>query len=95
MSTNGMILPFQGPGVQWPTLVSRVWLMVFVECVPQHELASVRDHTRGGSLTLNYTASEPKSSKFVNKNSDSEGPPPGHGPLRLLIHSGVHIRQKP
>ena len=52
MSTNGMILPFQGPGVQWPTLVSRVWLMVFVECVPQNELVSVRDHGRGGSLRV-------------------------------------------
>ena len=86
MSTNGMILPFQGPGVQWPTLVSRVWLMVFVECVPQHELASVRDHTRGGSLTLNYTASEPKSSKhdFIfciqHKKITLRDPPPAMVP---------------
>ena len=44
---KGNAQPGPCPEVQWPKLVSRVWLMVFVECVPQNELVSVRDHGRG------------------------------------------------
>ena len=44
---KGNVQPDPGPELQWPRLVSRAWLRVFVECVPQNELVSVRDHGRG------------------------------------------------
>ena len=65
MSTNGMILPLQGPVVQCPTLVSRGWLMVFVECVPQNELVSVRDHARGGPSHLITQGRNPNQVKII------------------------------